>query len=100
MHQLYKHTYTISTQFSTRPALRFSHISAPMQPTQTNPPTTTDTHAALVPTNAYRASIHKHTRPYSPTDTHDAASAPDDVDVDVDADALDAVTASARFVPP
>ena len=58
MHQ----PYTAPTLNSTRPALQFSHTSAPIQPPQTNPPTT-----------PFHTQPHKHTpqipHPYSPTNT-------------------------------
>ena len=65
---------------------RLPHISAPIQPpqtnpqrhrppnlhvhtaTQTNPPTTTSTNSTPAPTNAHRASAHKYT--HCPADTH------------------------------
>ena len=89
---------------------RLPHISAPIQPpqtnpqrhrppnlhvhtaTQTNPPTTTSTNSTPAPTNAHRASAHKYT--HCPADTHATQPRPpDDVDDALDADASDAVAA-------
>ena len=48
---------------------RFTHISAPIQPPQTNPPTTTDT-TPIQPHKHTTTPSHRYTRPYCPPDTH------------------------------
>ena len=107
-----------STQRPTRPATGPTDTRA-NPATQTNPPTTTDTHCRFhthtVPqthtapqTNPRRhrpPNLRAHTNQLQPASTYRHAPTnqpptPGPDDVDVDADALDAVTASARFVPP
>ena len=80
MHQLYRHTYTISTPFSPRPASGF-HTFRAHTATQTNPqrhrPPNLHAHTTHKPIHQRpqpHRYTHKHTpqipRPYSPTDAH------------------------------
>ena len=127
--RIYVPTNTHTTQ-TIDPALdetsvRHPQIYAPIQPPQTNPPTTTDTqiprqsshhkpiHNDTVPQiprqHCHTKPIHQRPQiphPYSPTDTNTTQPRPTDA---VDAPTLtrrqatpypDAVAASARFVPP
>ena len=79
MHQ----PYTAPTLILTRPAHRLPHISAPIQPPQTNPPTTHKYQTIHTPQIPRQYSLHTHTAS-TKTHTLDAAQAPVDVDVDAD----------------
>ena len=80
MHKLI-HTPAMSGFDSTETSDRFPHISAPIQPPQTNPPTTpsTPTDTTHTPQIPHPHSLHKHTRDAGP---------PTDVDVDAAASTL------------